>query len=226
VQAGDGMDSKVVNREIKKSIWPALKQAGFSRFSQRTAWRHQQDSIDVLDFQSFNSYNAEALGITTFSFCVNLGKYLRYVPPQWDVRMKDGIELPREWECLFRGRLHPTFSAAASDKTIWSVDRAGKNLSWCIQDVVAQVSTALDWFRRLDDRAEVLRILMEQDEEMQRLWGFGRIASPLRSYSAGYVWLALGNRDLARAELQAAVDSKSFVRLFTSVEGAIDRAVS
>ncbi|MBB3825897.1 DUF4304 domain-containing protein [Xanthomonas arboricola] len=219
------MDSKIVNREIKRAIWPALKEAGFTRFTQRVAWRHHQDSIDVLDFQSFNSYNAEILGVTTFSFCVNLGKYLLYVPPQWEVKVKGGIQFPRESECLFRGRLHPNVSAAASDKTIWSIDNAGKNLPWCIQDVLSHVPTALDWLLRLEDRAEVLRILMEQDEDMQHLWGFGRNPSPIRSYFAGYVSLALDNRELAYSKLQEAVDSKCFTRLFTSVGGAVNRAV-
>ena len=219
------MDSKIVNREINRAIRPALKAAGFTQFTQRVAWRYHHDSIDVLDFQSFNSYNAEILGITTFSFCVNLGKYLLYVPPQWDVKVKDGVQLPRESECLFRGRLFPKVSAATSDKTIWSVDPSGKNLLWCIQDVLGQLPTALDWFARLNERSEVLSILLEQDEDMQRLCGFGRNPSPIRSYSAGYVALSLGQKQLASDKLQEAVDSKCFTRLFSSVEGAINRAV-
>lgn len=219
------MDSKIVNREIKRAVWPALKEAGFTRFTQRVAWRHHNDSIDVLDFQSFNSYNADILGITKFSFCVNLGKYLLYIPPQWDTKVKDGLQLPREAECLFRGHLSPKISAATTDKTIWSVDHTGKNLLWCIQDVLSQIPTIMDWFSRLDERTEVLRILLEQDEDMQHLWGFGRNPSPIRSYSAGYVALSLGQEQAATAKLQEAVDSKCFTRLFSSVGGAINRAV-
>ena len=219
------MDSKVVNREIKRAIWTALRQSEFTQFTQRVAWRHRNDSIDVLDFQSFNSYDAEILGVTTFSFCVNLGKYLLYVPPQWDTKVKDGLQLPRESECHFRGRLFPRVSAATTDKTIWSVDNIGKNLLWCIQDVLGQIPTTLDWFARLDDRTEVLRILLEQDEDMQRLCGFGRNPSPIRSYYAGYVAHSLGQEQVASAKLQEAVDSKCFTRLFSSVGGAINRAV-
>ena len=219
------MDSKLVSREIKKAIWPALKQAGFAHFTQRAAWRHHEDSIDVVNFQSFNSYSADALGVTTFSFCVNLGKHLLYVPPQWDVKVKGGIQLPNEADCLFRGRLFPHVAAAPSDKSIWSIDASGKNLPWCIQDVLSQVSTALEWFARLDERTEVLSILLQQDEEMQRLWGFGRNPSPIRSYATGYFALSLGQEDLARSKLQDAVDSKCFTRLFSSTDGAINRAV-
>ena len=219
------MDSKIVNREIKRAIWPVLKNAGFSRFTSRVAWRHNKDSIDVFEFQSFNKYNADVLGVTTFSFGVNLGKFLLYVPPRWAPKVKDGIQLPTEPECIFRGALLTDVYAAPSSRIIWSIDQDGKNLLWCMRDVLNQLPKALDWFTRLDDRAEVLRVLLEEDEDMHQLWGFGRNPCPMRSYHAGYVALALGDRTTATSMLQDAVDSKSFVSLFSSVDGAINRAV-
>ena len=219
------MDSSVVSREIKKAIWPALKAAGFSRFTSRVAWRHNKDSVDVLEFQSFNKYNAEVLGLTTFSFSVNLGKFPLYIPPQWAPKVKDGVQIPSEPECLFRGHLLPQVSAAPSQRIIWSVDADGKNLLWCIRDVLNQVPKALDWFSYLDSRAEVLRVLLEKDEDMHHLWGFGRNPSPTRSYHAGYVALALGDTSIAVSKFQEAVDSKCYVNLFSSVDGAINRAV-
>lgn len=219
------MDRKIVNREIKKAVWPALKDAGFDCFTSRAAWRHNLDSIDVLEIQSFNKYNADVLGVTTFSFGVKLGKFLRYVPPRWAPKVKDGIQIPSEPECVFRGALLPEVSAAPSSGTIWSIDPHGRNLLWCIRDVKTQLPKAFDWFFRLDDRAEVLRILLEEDEDMHLLWGFGRNPCPVRSYYAGYVALSLGNKAAARSMLQDAVDSKSFVNLFSSVDGAMNRAV-
>lgn len=221
----DDMDSKTVNREIRKTIWPALKAAGFSHFTSRVAWRHHADSIDVIEFQSFNKYNAEALGVTTFSFCVNLGKFPRYVPPCWAPKTKEGIQLPSQAECLFRGSRLPTINPAASHPNLWSIDKEGRNLLWCIRDVQSQLPAALEWFARLDDRAEVLRILLENDEDMSALWGFGRNPSPLRAYHAGYVALALGDNATATAMLQEAVDSNCFVHLFSSVQGAMARAL-
>ena len=219
------MDSTIVNREIKKTIWPALKVAGFDRFASRVAWRHNPDSVDVFELQSFNKYNADVLGVTTFSFSVNLGKFLLYIPPQWAPKVKEGIQVPSEPECLFRGHLLPQISVAPASRIIWSVDADGKNLPWCIRDVLNQLPEALDWFARLDSRAEALRVLLEGDEDMHRLWGFGRNPSPTRSYHAGYVALALGDAATAAAKLQEAVDSKCYVNLFSSVDGAINRAV-
>ena len=217
------MDSKVVNREIKKTIWPALKAEGFDHFTSRAAWRHGTDAIDVVEFQSFNKYNADVLGVTTFSFSVNLGKFLLYVPPRWPPKSKDGALLPSQPECLFRGALMPTVGSQ-TQRTIWSIDTEGKNLMWAVRDVLNQVPVALNWFARLSNRAEVLRILVEDDEAMHELWGFGRNPSPSRAYATGYVALSQGDRITAASKLQEAVDSKCFVNLFTGLEGALSRA--
>lgn len=68
----DLMDSKVVSQEIERRIWASLKTMGFDMFTSRTAWRHGIDTIDVFNLQSFSKYDADVLGITTFSFRVNL----------------------------------------------------------------------------------------------------------------------------------------------------------
>src|ERR1700756_4978391 len=67
------LDSSIVNREIKSAIRPLLQAAGFTQFTTRTGWRYAGEKIDVVNFQSFNSYLASSLGCTTYSFCINLG---------------------------------------------------------------------------------------------------------------------------------------------------------
>ena len=219
------MDSKVVNREIKRIIWPELKVAGFDTFTSRVAWRHSDDRVDVVEFQSFNKYNADVIGTTTFSFAVRLGCVPLYIPPQWPFPVKNGVLKPSEAACYFRRSLACTLQSDLKDKSIWPIDVEGRNLHWCIQDVLNQLPEALAWFRRLSDRGEVLRVLREEDENMQMLWGMGRNPSPFRSYLTGYVALAYGDRELAEAQFGEAVASKCFINLFSSVEGAINRAV-
>jgi hypothetical protein len=105
------------------------------------------------------------------------------------------------------------------------VDAEGKNLGWCMQDVLHRIPDAVAWFARLGDKNEVLRILQEEKEDLFELWGFGNNPSPIRSYLSGYVALSIGDTELARAELQAAVESNCFTYLFSSVDGAINRAI-
>ena len=219
------MDSKAVSKEIRGRVWPLLKAAGFSRFTTRTAWRDSDGTVDVLNFQSFNAYNASVMEVTPFSFAVNLGSFLTYVPPQWPPKVKDGHLMPDEAGCQFRRRLVRTITQPGNKHdSVWSVDEEGRNLLWCIQDVAEQLPDALAWFARLNDKAEVLRILLEQEEDMNVLWGFGRRPSPIRSYLTGYVALALGKQELAREQLQEAVHSNRFKTLFSSVDGAVNRA--
>jgi Domain of unknown function (DUF4304) len=221
------MDSKAVNREIRSAIWPLLKHQGFSTFSARTAWRHEEQKIDVVNFQSFNSYNADVLGVTTFSFALNLGSYLRYVPPQWPPKkIKDGVAYPAEYECQFRGGLPRSVSQPLNKNNhIWYVEPNGRNLAWCIQDVVHKVPEILKWFSHLADKTAVLRILLEEESRMSSLWGFGNKLSPIRSYLTAYVALNLDNESLADQEFGKAVASGCFTNLFSSIEGARFRAV-
>ena len=223
------MDSKIVNREIRSRVWPALRDAGFSVFSSRTAWRYGEAQIDVLNIQSFNRYNADILGVTTFSFCVNLGCYLTYLPPEWPIKSRNAQLIPSESQCQFRASLTPSISQVvskdANQNRIWSVDEEGLNLAWCIGDVEEQMPTALDWYARLSDREEVLKILLDEEQNMSDLWGFGNNPSPLRSYLVGYTALNLGKEELARHKLGEAVRSGCFEHLFKSVEGAINRVV-
>ena len=80
------MDSKVVAREIKQEIWPLLRRERFTEFSPKTAWRLTSDQIHVVNYQSFNSYLAQGVGCTTFSFALNLGIVFRAIPFQYPVK--------------------------------------------------------------------------------------------------------------------------------------------
>ena len=91
------MDSKVVNKYIKNKIWPYLKEQGFSQFNARNAWRTKDETIEVINFQSFNSYIAEGVGCTTYSFGINLGVYYKcYENTPWFTKEK--IERVHEYD--------------------------------------------------------------------------------------------------------------------------------
>ncbi len=224
------MDSKVVNREIKSVIWPLLKAAGFSKFNTRNAWRYTNEQISVINFQSFNSYNADVLGVTSFSFSVNVGCYLEYLSPTWPPKVENGRLVPSETQCHFRSVLVRSFPQPSHKfDTIWAVDKRGENLSVCMGDVAKQIPSVLNWFDRLQDKEEVLSILMNEQASMHfpgnSPSGIGNNPSPNRSYLTGYAALKLGKEVLAREKFAEAVQSKCFTHLFSSVEGAINRAI-
>jgi hypothetical protein len=219
------VDSRAVNKEIRAQIWPELKEHGFRTRTARTGWRHWEDGVDVVNFQSFNAYNAGALGCTTFSFSVNLGVWLRYIPAysySGEVKRKDGKPLPREYDCHLRRSLRkrivqPKFTR----EEIWFVSEDGSNLSEVVADAAGALDAASDWFERFRDPEEVVRTLREDDEMMECAWGFGGIGSPVRHYLTGYSAIHVGRYDLARASFQALLDSGAMTENYERVRGVL-----
>ena len=211
------MDSKIVNRSIRDRIWPRLRDHGFVS-SSRSAWRHHTDRVDVVDFQSFNSYNAQVIGCTTFSFAVNLGCYLLSIPPSDEparIKQNGGRPIPAEYQCHFRSRLSPSIpQPQLNSADIWFIEESGKNLDSSLDDVWDNLQrTGLQWFEQFANPNDVLRILLTEQEQMSRLWGFGNNSSPLRHYLIGYVARSLGDAPIAAEHLQAASASQSFTSI-------------
>jgi hypothetical protein len=226
------MDSKAVNLAIRGEVRPLLSGAGFGRSSARTFWRYHPDRVDVVNFQSFNSYNAGVLGVTTFSFAVNLGCFLRYVPNQYpnlsDSRRLSGERpQPKEYDCQLRGRLTRSYpDRGCSNMQIWFIDERGSNVQKALHDVCMTLSrVGLPWFEQFTSPTVVCEILAGREEEMGRLWGFGRPGSPIRTYFLGYAAKAAGMHDVARANLVHAAGTKSFESIRDRILSDAERAV-
>jgi hypothetical protein len=206
------MDSRSVNKEIRERIKPLLKDAGFSQFTSRTGWRYATNRIDVVNFQSFSSYLASRVGCTTYSFALNLGCYLTYIPYPYGASrpiQKEGRLIPKEYECPFRRPLNKSISQPEFPrKNIWYVDPDGRFLGPAISDAALMiVKKAFPWFERFSDDSEVLRTLLKEKQEDGGTHGFGANPSPARSYLTGYTALFLRNPALAVEHLDKALAS-------------------
>lgn len=206
------MDSSVVNKEIKSIIRPMLQEAGFSQFSTRTAWRYGDKKIDVLNFQSFNSYLANSVGCTTYSFCLRLGCSFEAIPRGERIKQREGYLRPEEYECHFRSTLLKTIRQSnLKRRDIWYVDPSGENVGEVIDDARKAIQEhGMPWFRRFSHLQEVLRTLLEDSESNEGTWGFGTKQSPDRHFKTGFVALSLGKTALAVEHIQKALDSGCF----------------
>ena len=230
------MDSKVVNCSIKANVWLALKENGFSHFTSRSAWRFHADRIDVVNFQSFNSYNASVIGCTTFSFAVNLGCYLLCIPYQYGaehLKENGGRLLPDEAQCQMRRQIQPRderslverLLARKAPKGIWPIDESGSNLTSTFEEVRSRLlDDGLQWFSRFAQPKEVLRIFTSESESMGELWGFGNNPSPHRSYCIGYSALSQGEHELALTHLNSALASGCYSSVKDQLHSAVRAA--
>jgi len=121
------VDARGVTREIRRVVWPTLREQDFAAFTGRTAWRYVDDAIDVVNFQSFSASLADAVGCTSFSFSVNLGVWL---PPDASEELEpkrdaQGCLRPAEYQCVpHRRRLakslaQPWFKPFSKDTRRW-----------------------------------------------------------------------------------------------------------
>jgi hypothetical protein len=218
------MDSKIVSRELWNAVRPLLKNAGWNSFTSRTARRFFDSRVDVINFQSFNTYLASAIGSTTYSFSVRLGCFLKVIPSS-TVKTKNGLPMPQEYECHLRCTLHKKFPQAECTRTdVFYVDPDGKYIPLVVEAVRAAIThEGFQWFQRFSDMREVLRTLLEDDEETQGTWGFGANPSPARHLFRGYVALAVGETDRAFKDLSRAASSSSYDQLRERIKADLSR---
>lgn len=177
------MDSKTVNKLIRSEVWPVLRLQGFSKFDSRTAWRYRGPLVDVINFQSFNSYMAELIGCTTFSFAVNLGVYLRGSVLEPAVKIDaTGTQRPQESACPFRANLKKrTPVDRFARKDIFYIAEDGSTMGAAIREVLFLLNNeAPPWFAAFNDLAKVVRALTGMDDCLigTESLGLGSIAAP------------------------------------------------
>jgi len=104
------IDVKDVNRALRRSLWPFVKERGFQFRTDRAAWRYRDGGVDLIEVQSVGS-GADAVGCTTFSFSAYAGSLPTFMgtgaveshrgipsempkarPHYWDMPLQFGIE--------------------------------------------------------------------------------------------------------------------------------------
>lgn len=183
------MDSKAVNKLIRSEIWPLLRDQGFSKFESRTAFRYRGSFINVVNFQSFNSYLAAGVGCTTFSFGLNLGVYVLGSAGEHILKRDgSGLLLPREYECSFRASLKkrtPVDGFARED--IFYIDPAGHSAAPCFHEVRHLLTeVAPQWFETLNDLDGLISWMGRSDRSSTDLLS----DNPANRFpiSGSYVW--------------------------------------
>ena len=179
------MDSRDVNRVLKRLVWDKLRGHGFVERTARTAWRRREHTIDVVNFQSFNAYLAERIAATTFSFSVRLGvAYLAGPDDEW--MLHPPSDRPRETECQARRTprkgvaqkvLAPRRRWFAVDPSadeweernmdrpdVWFVEPDGRNTEWLATDALAQIiAQGMPWFDELADLDRAIEIFRTRE---------------------------------------------------------------
>jgi hypothetical protein len=231
------ISSTDINRLIRHLVWARLRDVGFDRRTARTAWRRWSEGVDVVNFQSFNSYLAGGVGCTTFSFAVNLGTTLDYVPGS----VTGEASRPKEWQCPLRLHLRKRLSqpifrpyagvrdligASAEDAVdrsdVWYVNADGSNIEENVADAAAVLeSEGLPWFALARDPSALLGRLQAGDAGDD----LGTPTSPNMALLVGFVARRAGMHDLARTNLMRARQFDGYRLIAEEIEAAIEQVV-
>lgn len=101
------VDASDVSRELRVQLWPALKALGFTVRTERVAWRHLDDAIDVVEVALVGP-NAEAVGSTSFSFGAHVASVPGFLPADGLPVGRDGRPRPHYWQCELQETLSKT----------------------------------------------------------------------------------------------------------------------
>ncbi|HEV7898013.1 MAG TPA: hypothetical protein VGP31_09245, partial [Planosporangium sp.] len=87
-----------MDRAIRELVRPALRAAGFDAFAGRSAWRHHDQTVDLVVFRSFSSYLASGVGCTSYSFAVTAGVF-------YQCTATADVSRPEDYQLTFRFEL-------------------------------------------------------------------------------------------------------------------------
>lgn len=97
-----------VNRGLGQQLWPTLRDRGFNDRTQRVAWRHREDGVDVVEVQSIGPLY-DSVGCTSFSFGAYVAASIYWALPPESPRGGKADNRPHYWECdPFVHRLNKT----------------------------------------------------------------------------------------------------------------------
>lgn len=179
----DMLNARQFTREITKTVWPALRDVGFSKFAPRDAWRRSPHATECLNFFCYGA-QARKYRATGLSFNLSVGIYY----PQ---AHEDRLEFPKEPECDVRVAIPKRLRQDGFDNPrIWYVDEDGSNLlevmSAAKDSILAAESTLSSVFA---DPGRALDAFLDDDPKLWKRLGTDDVLFPDWTVQAA---LALG----------------------------------
>ena len=103
------VDVKAVNRELRSSFWPSLRDVGFAARTERIAWRSWPGGVELIELQSVGSH-ADAVGCTPYSFDARIASVPQFLDDSGTWTQRADLARPHYWDCPLMRGLHKTIS--------------------------------------------------------------------------------------------------------------------
>ncbi len=167
--------SNLVDKALRRSVSPVLREAGFDIVRARRAWAWKADCIWVYIVRAVGSYFSDVTGWPPASLCVELGVHYPFMPPTSEIRRnrKSDRLMPAEYQCDLRLPLERRLAQVEVARLRNEADRKRRDLWWVGLDgahaeaVAADIgavvaSDGVNWLLRASDLQEALRIVLAE----------------------------------------------------------------
>lgn len=149
--------SSETNKVIRRIISPTLREIGFTKVRTRNNWKYLEDKIWYVMIKSVGNYFNEVTGYPPQSLVAEYGVYfIDFSPhPRPALRSepkadKDGLLLPKEYQCHFRRSLtminnQDKFRTSISSEVeknrddIWWISKDGSNIEESVEDLKSSI---------------------------------------------------------------------------------------
>ncbi|WP_139892385.1 DUF4304 domain-containing protein [Bacillus sp. D386] len=151
--------SPEINKVIRKSLSPILKENDFNKVNTRNNWRWIDQCIWVLKISTVGNYFSDVSGWPPISIHVDLGIYYVFIPSEEEIKKgTNGELLPKEYQCHIREQLncnldqsnyirHLDNPAERNRSDIWWVEPDGSNIEEVMEDIRKSFSeNGLNWY--------------------------------------------------------------------------------
>ena len=205
---GDPAAAQKNAREMAELIAQELKPAGFDHQKGTTLWRRTNCKFDILTVDVIPPGRCRQWGTPLGSFLLEASCLIPFLP-NTEAAAGHGLNPEKGFGQLRLALKRGMTQREVKADNIWWAGEDAKTVEAVRNDVSAIIrDTVLPAFSRLDDPAELLRVLQEDELSMKHggIWGLGRKDSPVRLLYTGFAALECGKWDLADATFRACAE--------------------
>jgi hypothetical protein len=195
-------DARALTRGIRETLWPVLRDAGFTEFKPRDAWQSGDAAVLVVNLWCLGA-QAYKYRCTGTSFNLNVGvtfpRLQRQLRPDQKIPKLPPEPMAHVRALLLKGAFQKDHPGVA-----WYVEEDGSNLPEVLnraRDVLR--SFGLPLLRELEDPRRLVTLFKTSPKEWVRRFGTDQLAAPEWEIHCGLARLA-GDRSLADSLLQEA----------------------
>ncbi len=173
-----------INKIIRKTLSPTLKETGFNKVNTRHNWAWIDQCIWVMDITAVGKYFSDVTGWSPMSIHVVLGIYYDFIPPEDDdIKVGTNGELfPKYLQCHLQKNLHCNIDqskyinhidhrAEKERNDIWWIEPDGSNLIEVINDVKTSfLNDGLKWLRNNTDLETAFSAIENEEDSFNKFY--------------------------------------------------------